>query len=78
MVRIADEWKIGASPQDYSPDWAKSGQIKTFLRSEGGIPAAQGGARVKRRNLNAAVGLCQLLRSGVEYSALSEGPGLTR
>lgn len=30
--QMDNEWKIAASPVDYSssPDWAKTGQIKTF------------------------------------------------
>lgn len=30
MVRVDNEWKLGGAPQDYSPDWAKTGQIKMF------------------------------------------------
>jgi len=32
MVRVNNEWLLGGSPVDYSPDWAKTGQVKTFAQ----------------------------------------------
>ena len=32
MIRVDNEWKLGAPPEDYSPDWQKTGQIKTFAQ----------------------------------------------
>jgi len=32
MVRIGNEWKLGGAPEDYTPDWPKSGQIKNFTQ----------------------------------------------
>ncbi len=32
LVRENNEWKMGAQPQDYSPDWQKTGQIRTFAQ----------------------------------------------
>jgi hypothetical protein len=32
MAQVDNEWKITASPIDYAsrPDWANTGQVKTF------------------------------------------------
>ena len=32
LMRVDNEWKINAEPQDYTPDWEKTGQIKTFAQ----------------------------------------------
>jgi RNA polymerase sigma factor (sigma-70 family) len=32
MIRVASEWKLAGPPQDYSPDWGNSGQIKSFTQ----------------------------------------------
>jgi len=30
MVKVNNEWLLGGSPQDYTEDWAKTGQVKTY------------------------------------------------
>jgi hypothetical protein len=32
MVRVNNEWLLGGSPQDYTEDWATTGQIKTYAQ----------------------------------------------